>query len=188
VRELDTEVAVVAWRRFWCWRLERRDGWRRVRSWRNGEGALVLGGGEVERGSERERERERERRKVDGIREIGEVEIRGGNVMHERQSEERQQQHMWSPPSQRSAVGNPADQKVFTKVATCCFARETPVTVVGVSVEARMWVSVSELHFDKEDLLVVAVMAVSRYLRVVRRRAVVVVLAEKYSSGFKQVL
>jgi hypothetical protein len=49
-------------------------------------------------------------------------------------------------------------------------------------------VSVSELHFDKEDLLVVAVMAVSRYLRVVRRRAVVVVLAEKYSSGFKQVL
>ncbi|KAG0622449.1 hypothetical protein M758_3G098200 [Ceratodon purpureus] len=35
--------------------------------------------------------------------------------MHERQSEERQQQHMCSPPSQRSAVGNPADQKVFIK-------------------------------------------------------------------------
>jgi len=75
----------------------------------------------------------------DGIKEIEEPEIRGGNVMHERQSEERQQQqqqqHMWSPPSQRSAVGNPVDQKVFTEVAYL----ETPVALVGnTTVEARM--------------------------------------------------
>ncbi|XP_024380672.1 uncharacterized protein [Physcomitrium patens] len=33
--------------------------------------------------------------------------------MHEPQNEERK--HMWSPPSQRSSVGNPADQRVFNK-------------------------------------------------------------------------
>lgn len=52
-----------------------------------------------------------------GVIEIDGFKIKGGNVMHEPQNEERK--HMWSPPSQRSSVGNPADQRVFNKVATC---------------------------------------------------------------------
>ena len=45
--------------------------------------------------------------------------------------------------------------------------------------------SVSELHLDKGDLVVVAVVvkAVSPYLRVVQRGAVVAALAPKYSSS-----
>lgn len=77
-----------------------------------------------------------------GIRGIEELKIRGGNVMHESQNEERQQQqhqeqHMCSPPSQRSSVENPADQRVFTKVATCYFIMiANPILqLFGVAVE-----------------------------------------------------